>query len=102
MATEPKKAEGTVEGKTPEPKTGAAKKPAAEKPAKKENIFKRAGNWFKKKENKKLVITGLAGIATGVGATVGVSEIGKRAAEKKARRNDYIPQQEYSPIDPNN
>ena len=72
-------------------------KPVKEK---KEGLFTRGKNWCKR--NKKALLAGAAGVATGVAGTIGVAEIGKRQAERKARRNAYVPQeQEYSPLDPN-
>lgn len=69
------------------------------KPMKKDGIFTRAKNWCKR--NKNALIAGGVGVGVGVAGTIGVSELGKRRAEKKVR-NAYLPQEEaYSTLDPN-
>lgn len=90
-------------------KENTGKKPVAKATVKEEKKVKekaklgsRIKGWIK--DNKKALIAGGAGVAAGVAGTIGVSEIGKRASERKARQNRtaYIPeQQEHSPLDPN-
>ena len=84
--------------------------PATE-PAKTKTVVKKVvvkepekkGLWTRMKEgvknHKREIIAAGVGVAAGVGGTVGVCQYGKKRAEKAARNT--IPQQEYSPLDPN-
>ena len=83
----------TAKGK---PKGGNAKK-------EKEGFGSKAKAWVKR--NKGAIIAGVAGVGAGVAGTIGVSELGKRAAERKARKTRetvYVPTtDDHSPLDPN-
>lgn len=85
----------------PEDKQGATTKKGEKKPMKekKDGIFTRAKGWCKR--NKNALLAGAAGVGVGVAGTIGVSEFGKRQAEKKARRNACVPQEDFNPLDPN-
>lgn len=87
-----------------------AKKPVAKAQVKEggKNVKEKENLWTKTKNavkrNKKAIVAGAIGVVTGVAGTVGVSEIGKRASERKANKNRqaYIPaEQDHSPLDPN-
>lgn len=65
---------------------------------KKDGWFKR--QWKKVKKHKDVIIAGVSGMAIGVGASLGASEIGKRSAEKKAAKA-VSQQEDHSPLDPN-
>lgn len=94
-------AEKETAGKKPAAKTQAEKKEEKTVKEKGKKLGARIKGWFK--DNKKALIAGGVGVATGVAGTIGVSEIGKRAAERKARQNRqaYIPEEQHSPLDPN-
>lgn len=83
---------------TPE-KEGAAKNEDKKPMKKKENLFKRG--WNRVKANKPAIIAGAVGVVTGVAGTIAVSEIGKRTAERRERRNVTPQENEISPLDPN-
>ena len=103
VVTNPVGTEGKPEGTAnPNPNPGA-ETPKTDKPVvkKKKGLIAKTKSWCK--NNKKALLAGAAGLVAGVGGTIGVAEVGKRQAERKARRNACIQQEapEYSPLDPN-
>ena len=74
----------------------------ANKNGNQEATTEKVGFWQKLKNgikrNKKAIISGICGFGAGVGATIGVAEIGKRSM----RKHNTIPDVCYDePLDPN-
>lgn len=77
----------------------AATAPEGAAPGGKEKLGTRLKKWLKR--NKPALIGGAIGLGTGVAGTIGVGEIGKRSAERKARQQYTAQEQNHSPLDPN-
>lgn len=72
-------------------------KAKVKEPKEKPGFFKKVWNGIKR--NKKIIGAAVAGVAAGVGGTLGVEKLGEIAYERKHRNDPAIPMETYTQDD---